>query len=189
VSEPLSEVIASLPEGEDLDLDEVLDRFGARAHGTALLLLGLPDAIPLPVPSLGAILGPPLALVSLHLAVFGDGGHRPSRLRRWRLPARWVALMKRYVNPYLAKAERITQTRWSALARRQRLVGLVCLALSLVLVLPIPFMNTPPSLCLVLLAWGIVQRDGAFVLAGLAATLALGVALALLAGQLMELVA
>jgi hypothetical protein len=97
--------------------------------------------------------------------------------------------MKRYVNPYLARAERITQTRWSALARRQRLVGLVCLALSLVLVLPIPFMNTPPSLCLVLLAWGIVQRDGAFVLAGLAATLALGVALALLAGQLMELVA
>jgi hypothetical protein len=189
VSEPLSDVIRSLPEGQDLDLEDVLDRFGSRAHGTALLLLGLPDAIPLPVPSVGAILGLPLALISLHLAVFGDSGRLPARLRRWRLPARVVTLLKRYVNPYLARAEAITQPRWSALAERQRLVGLVCLALSLVLVLPIPFMNTPPSLCLVLLAWGIVQRDGIFVLAGLAATGALGIALVVGAERLLSLFA
>lgn len=189
MSEPLSDLIDALPEGRDLSLEEVLGTLGSRAHGTALLLLGLPDAIPLPVPSVGAILGLPLALISLHLAIFGDAGQLPDRVRRWRLPARAVALLKRHVAPYLARVEGVTRRRWHALAERQRLVGLVCLILSVTLLLPIPLMNTPPSLCLVLLAWGIVQRDGAFVLAGLVATAALAAALTLLAGQLVELVA
>jgi hypothetical protein len=189
VDKPLSDLIDALPDGRDLPLEEMLGAFGSRAHGTAILLLGLPDAIPLPVPSVGAILGLPLALISLHLAVFGDGGHLPGRLGRWRLPQRAIALLKRYVTPYLARAERVSARRWSALAERQRLVGLVCLLLSVLLLLPIPFMNTPPSLCLVLLAWGIVQRDGVFVLAGFVATAALGLALTLVAGRILELVA
>lgn len=180
MSEPLSDLIHALPEGRDVSLEEVLETFGSRAHGTALLLLGLPDSIPLPVPSVGLILGLPLALISLHLAVFGDEGRLPARVCRWRLPARVVVLMKTHVTPWLAKVEGVTATRWHALAERRRLVGLVCLVLSIVLVLPIPFMNTPPSLCLVLLAWGIVQRDGVFVMAGLAATVALAVAFAAL---------
>ena len=189
MSEPLSDLIDDLPEGRDLSIEEVLGTFGSRAHGTALLLLGLPDSVPLPVPSVGAILGVPLALISLHMAVFGDAGRLPARVCRWRLPARAVTLMKQYVTPWLAKVERITETRWHALAERQRFVGVVCLILSVVLFLPIPLMNTPPSLCLVLLAWGIVQRDGVFVLAGLASTALLGIFLTLLAGRLLDFVA
>lgn len=187
MNEPLSDLIDALPEGRDLSLEEVLGTLGSRAHGTALLLLGLPDAIPLPVPSVGAILGLPLALISLHLAVFGGTGPLPQRVRRWHMPARVVALLKRYVAPYLARAEAVTRPRWRALAGRQRLVGLVCFLLSLVLVLPVPLMNTPPSLCLVLLAWGIIQHDGVFVAAGLVATAALALALVLLVEGLVAL--
>ena len=187
--ESLSDLMLALPDGEDLDLARLLDTFGTRAHGTALLLLSLPDAIPLPVPSVGAILGVPLALISLHLALFGDGGHLPRRLYDWRLPARGVALMKRYVVPMIAKAERVSRPRFGAVAGQQRFAGLVCLALSILLLLPIPLMNTPPSLCLALLAWGMIQRDGVFVIAGLASTAALGIALTLLVEGLLGLVA
>ena len=189
MSEPLSELIHALPGGRDLSLEEVLRTFGSRAHGTALLLLGLPDSIPLPVPSVGAILGVPLALISLHMTVYGDQGGLPARVCRWRLPARAIALMKQYVTPCLAKLERITAKRWHELAERQRLVGVVCLLLSVVLFLRIPLMNAPPSVCLVLLAWGIVQRDGVFVMVGLASSAALGVALTLLTWRLVAFVA
>jgi hypothetical protein len=185
----LSDLMLALPDGEDLSIGHLLEVFGSRAHGTALFLLSLPDSIPLPVPSVGAILGVPLALISMHLAVFGDAGHLPDRITSWRLPARSIALMKRYVAPYIATVERVSRPRFGAVAERQRLVGLVCLILSLVLLLPIPFMNTPPSICLALLSWGIVQRDGVFVIAGLAATAGLGLALTLLVEQLIAAVA
>ena len=50
--------------------------------------------------------------------------------------------------------------------------GLVCLMLSLVLVLPIPLGNMLPALAICLLALGILERDGLWVLAGLAAAAA-----------------
>ena len=55
------------------------------------------------------------------------------------------------------------------MAGRERLVGLVCLLLSLILLLPIPFFNTPPAIAMALLSWGLIRRDGAFVLVGLMA--------------------
>ena len=186
--ESLSNLMLALPDGEDLALGRLLEMFGTRAHGTALLLLSLPDSIPLPVPSVGAILGIPLAVISVHLAVFGDGGRLPRRLDAWRLPARSVGMMKRYVVPVIATAERASRPRLGVVAERQRFVGVVCLALSILLFLPIPLMNTPPSLCLAILAWGMVQRDGVFVIAGLVATVALGVALGLLLEGLIGLV-
>ncbi len=187
--ESLTKLLQSLPDGKDLALGGLLETFGSRAHGTALLLLSLPDSIPLPVPSVGAIVGLPLALISAHLAIFGETGGLPRRAVEWRLPARGVALIKRYVVPVIARAERLSRPRLGVLAGRQRLIGLVCLVLSILLFLPIPLMNTPPSLCLALLAWGIVQRDGIFVIAGLASAAALALSLVLLVDRLWSFVA
>jgi hypothetical protein len=59
----------------------------------------------------------------------------------------------------------------------------------MLLLLPLPLFNTPPALCLALLAWGMVQRDGAAVAAGLAGTLAVTAALGWVAGRLHDLLA
>jgi hypothetical protein len=54
--------------------------------------------------------------------------------------------------------------------RYERVIGLVCLYLAILLLLPIPFVNFPPALCLVLIALGMVQRDGLLAAIGLGAT-------------------
>ena len=46
-------------------------------------------------------------------------------------------------------------------------VGLVCLLLAAVLVLPIPLGNMLPALAISLMALGVLERDGLWVLAGL----------------------
>ena len=51
----------------------------------------------------------------------------------------------------------------------ESVVGTVCLLLALVLVLPIPLGNMLPALAICLLALGILERDGLWVLAGFAA--------------------
>jgi hypothetical protein len=154
--------------GEAVTLGDALDHAGARMHGAAILLLALPEALPLPIPSFGAILGVPLLMTSAHLALFGERGNLPARARQIRLPQRMLALMTRYFVGPMRRAERLSQDRLSALAGRERLVGVVCIALSSLLLLPIPLMNVPPALALVILSWGLVQRDGLFVGLGLA---------------------
>ena len=51
-------------------------------------------------------------------------------------------------------------------------VGLICLLLAVVLVLPIPLGNMLPALAICLMALGILERDGWWVLAGFIAAAA-----------------
>lgn len=146
---------------------------GLRAHGFALLLIVLPETIPWPLPSASTILGIPLVLVAAHLLLFGEASGIPARVAGLKVPVRTIAAVSRYVLPALEWLERASRPRWSGLARRVRLIAAVCLYLSVVLLLPIPFVNLAPALCLAALALGMIQRDGVFVAIGLAGTVAL----------------
>jgi hypothetical protein len=83
----------------------------------------------------------------------------------------------RYLGPVLTWFEAFARPRWSDLARQERLGGIVCLYLSFLLLLPIPFVNLAPAVCLALIALGLVQRDGICVALGFAGTAVLTVVL------------
>jgi hypothetical protein len=174
---PLSRILRGLPEGGGLPLGGLMARMGSRAHGTALLLLALPEAIPIPVPSASTILGWPLVIVSAHLAAVGEGSRLPHRVERWSVPEALLNVVRQRLAPVLERAERLSRPRWERIAGREQLIGLVCLHLSLILLLPLPLVNTPPALCIALLAWGMIQRDGTFVVAGIIGTVLLTAAL------------
>jgi hypothetical protein len=144
----------------------------------ALLIFILPEVVPLPVPSIGAILGIPLILIAGHLMLFGEHAGFPERLMKVSIPVSALRAVTRYVAPVLDRFEDMSRPRWLALARRERLAGAVCLYLGLILFLPIPFFNFPPSICLAMIAFGVVVRDGMVVAAGYAAAGLLTVAMA-----------
>lgn len=165
--------------GEDVTLGAAIDQPGARMHGAAILLMALPECIPLPIPSFGAILGVPLVAVSAHLALYGESANLPAKARTIGLPPRMIELMSRYLIGPLGYTEHLSRPRVSILASREKLVGIACLLMSLLLLLPIPLMNVPPAIALVFLSWGLVQRDGLFI--GIGIGIATGVVLSLLA--------
>lgn len=174
----LAGVLRDLPDGQAVALGDMLAATGTRTHGAALLLLSLPEALPLPLPSASAILGIPLVIVSAHLALFGEAGALPRRLRARILPPWLVGALRGRIADIIGRAEGLSRRRWLPLARSERLLGLVCLYLSALLLAPLPLFNVPPAFCLVLIAWGMVQRDGRAVAAGLAGTVVLTAALA-----------
>jgi hypothetical protein len=76
----------------------------------------------------------------------------------------------RAISAWLQRAERMLRPRASALALppMEYLVGLVCLLLAIVVLLPIPLGNMLPALAISMLALGILERDGYWVVGGLA---------------------
>jgi hypothetical protein len=157
---------------EKITLGDVMRQGGSRAHGLGLLLFALPETLPIPLPSMSTILAIPLIVISGHLILFGESRGIPRKIRDRSVSTSLVQKLEKYVAPVFSKLERLSHPRWEALAERERLVGVACLILSVILALPIPFGNLVPALCLAILAFGMIQRDGVVVALGLLGTLA-----------------
>ena len=80
------------------------------------------------------------------------------------------AVLIRRISPWLIRAEKLLRPRWHwlALPPMEYLVGGVCLLLAIVLTLPVPLGNMLPALAISVLALGVLEQDGLWVLAGLA---------------------
>ncbi len=184
---PLSQVLEDLPEAGPVTLGQFARLSGTRAHGLTLLILSLPEIV-MYIPGSSAVLAVPIFLVALNLAIHGESGHMPGWLARRTLPARLVRVMRRGLPRFLRWGERLSRPRWPLVAARGRVAGLVCLVHAVVLMAPLPFLNTPPALCVALMAWGLVYRDGIAMVLGAAGSVLVLVAVVTLGAQSWALV-
>lgn len=147
---------------------DLLAALGDRALAALLFVFAVPNVLPVP-PGTSAILGAPLVFLAAQLA-FGRRPWLPAVIaRRTMTRADFAAVVRRIV-PWLERAERLLRPRAMGLTQppMEYLIGLVCLLLAVVLVLPVPLGNMLPALAISLLALGILERDGLWVLTGLA---------------------
>jgi len=146
---------------------DLLDRFEDRAFGTLLLILAVPNVIPMP--GLSTVVGVPMIFLGAQMAL---GARRPRLPRRLAAAgferASFRAMMDRAM-PRLRKVERLLHPRLPVLTSSvaERLLGLFVAVMGAVLALPIMFGNLPPAIGVALVALGLIERDGAAVLAGL----------------------
>lgn len=161
---------------ERITVADLLTAMEGRAFGALLLLFAFPNILPSP-PGLAAILGLPLIYLASQL-MLGRSPWLPNFIANRSISRVSFATVIIRATPWIARAERMLVTRLHILAGpvAQRLLGAVCLLLSLILVLPIPFGNMLPSLAICIIALGMLERDGAWILGGLfAAVIAAGV--------------
>lgn len=186
-----SKILRSLAASKEdqVSVGALMAAMGSRAHGIALILLALPDTLPLPFPSLSTVLGVPLVLVAAHLVLAGEDSGLPERVLAAKMPTRVLHVLARCLAPVLEFLELITRPRLTKILRYERWLGLVCLFLAVLLLLPLPFVNFAPALCLVGLALGMVQRDGLLVMLSLAGTVLLTLALGAAARWLADVIA
>jgi hypothetical protein len=156
---------------ERISVRDLIDALGDRALGALLFLFAFPNVLPMP-PGTSAVLGAPLVFLAAQLMV-GRGPWLPRLLASRSMSQADFAALVRRIAPWLKRGERMLRPRFSWLARppAEFALGAVCLVLALVLVLPVPLGNVLPAVAISLLALAIVERDGLWVLAGLAMAL------------------
>lgn len=165
VSQRLAALVAD-PLVERISVADLVTALGDRGFGLLLLLLTLPNALPVPGPGLSAILALPAALLAAQMALGLQQPRLPLRLQRWSFSRIRVAAVLGRACPSLERLERFLRPRRPLAG--DRLVGLVCLLLALVLALPIPFGNVPVAWAMILVALGVIERDGLATVAGMA---------------------
>ena len=163
---------------DELAGDETRDRIAVsdlvvamqvRAYGALLLIFALPNVLPAP-PGTSGLLGLPLLFLSTRM-MLGQTPWLPQFIASRSVPRASFAVVIDRAMPWLQRAERLLRHRLSLLTTgpAQQVLGLFCLFLTLILVIPIPFGNLAPSLAMCLIALGVLERDGLWVIIGVVA--------------------
>ena len=173
--ESLSDMLSALAQDtsrERISVGELLTALGDRALGAMLFIFAFPNVLPTP-PGTSTVLGAPLIFLAAQLA-FGRKPWLPAVVAKRSMSHRDFAALIRRIAPWLQRAERLLRPRLSRLALppMEYMIGLVCLLLAVVLVLPIPLGNVGPALAISLLALGVLERDGLWILAGVGVAVA-----------------
>jgi hypothetical protein len=159
---------------ERIAISDLLLALGDRATGALIFIFAFPNVLPTP-PGTSSILGAPLIFLAAQL-MLGRAPWLPAFVaNRSMTRADFSTLVKRIV-PWLQRAESLLRPRWSSLALppMEQLIGGLALLLAVLLVLPIPLGTVLPALAISLLALGVLERDGVWVLAGLVVAAAAG---------------
>jgi hypothetical protein len=169
----ITDILLSFTQGfssTEISIRELRDQLSGRIYGMLLLVLALPNLIPLPAPGLSAITGLPLLILSVQLMLGKNTPWFPQVVLNRKIRTEHLQQICTKTIPHLSKLERYVLPRffWLVHPPADRIIATVCVLLSLLIMLPIPFGNALPALAVCFFSIALLQRDGIFVLAGLA---------------------
>ena len=156
--------LAAEAAGETARIDWILAHLHERAFGLFLLVLALPCCIPFlyGVPQVVAL---PLMFISVQIALGRAAPWLPERLGARTVTTAALTDLARRAGPWLARIETVSRPRLVALTRPplDRAVGVALVLFSASILVPLPGTNTVPGIAVVIVAMGLLQRDGILV--------------------------
>lgn len=156
----MDRLLDSFP-GETVAVGDLVDALGQRAHGTVLLLLAVPNLVPIPIlPGSTTVFGALIALVALQLVAAYPVLWLPSRVRVYRMArataATWLARAETLTGHLAGEGDCLPDNQ-PAHGLLSRAVGVLALVHGLILALPIPFANFLPALGVACLGAGLAR--------------------------------
>jgi len=146
----------------------VLAHLHERAFGLFLLILALPCCIPFlyGIPQVVAL---PLMFVSAQILIGRKTPWLPKRLARRAGSKDGLHSLSDRAGPWLRKLEALSRPRLSRLSTQpfDRFVGLGLVLFSASILVPLPGTNSVPGVSVVIIAMGMLQRDGILIVLGL----------------------
>jgi hypothetical protein len=178
-----------------LPLSVLINRAGSSGFGSIVGILIIPMLIPLPIPVAGfsALVGSGIILIGTQLALGYDRPYLPKFIARQKLSANAARVLLNNIDRLLQPLERTSKHRFSIFCRSwwgSRTIG-ICLvgnALLMSLPLPIPLTNLLPAYTILVLAIGLLELDGLFILIGYALSVATTLFFVSIAGAIWKLV-
>jgi hypothetical protein len=173
-SRPLSDTLRSLIDGIDgatVSLRELMQSVGEQGLLLICALASLPFLIPVSIPGVSTVFG--AAIILIGIAVFLNRlPWLPKRILDRRLDTgKLVPALEKGLR-IVSRIDGFLKPRWPAMTRGSavnRINALAITAGGVLLLFPlglVPFSNTLPAIAILLLATGMIQRDGLMVVGG-----------------------
>jgi hypothetical protein len=172
---PRSQRLAQIAEESGPDrimLSELARQLHSRVWGGLLVIFAAINVIPLP-PGTNSVIAIPLALVSAQMAFGRSSPWFPARIDRRGVTKAELQKLIEKMGPFEARVERVFRPRLGELTgpTATRVIGLLCLVLSVIAGLPILMIHNAPAVAILLFGLALIYRDGALVIIGVIAAI------------------
>jgi len=174
---------------ERISIEALLEPLRRRAFGFLLLLLAIPNFIPVPL-GIGGIMGVLVIALGLEMLVGLEHPWIPGFLRRRTMSREGLLRFLDRAQPITRRLEMVCKPRLQRLTQRPFtfVSGAIMILIGILLALPIPFTNYVFGGMLIAFAFALVERDGALLVAVWTATLIVVIASATFSRALVGLV-
>jgi hypothetical protein len=175
--------------GERISVESLLEPLKRRAFGFLLLLLAIPNFIPVPL-GIGGVMGVLVIALGVEMLLGLDHPWVPGFLRRRTMSRDGLLRFLDRAEPITRRLETVCKPRLQRLTRRPFtfVSGAIMILIGILLALPIPFTNYVFGGMLIAFAFALVERDGALLVTVWTATLAIVIASATFSRALVGLV-
>jgi len=168
---PLSKLLTDMKSNltqERVSIAQILEEFHERGFGFFLFIVALPPALPLPGFGISAVFAIPLVLLTVQQILGFHTVWVPQRLKGKSISRNNIHKIIDLSLPYILKGEVFIKPRLGFLTQGiySHIIGVLGLIMALCSAIPLPLMNTVPTLGIAIMAIGIMMRDGLCVLAG-----------------------
>lgn len=164
-SEIIKDIIASSAVGGQITVGEFMQFLGERAFCLVILMFSLPNSLPVPgIPGFSTLTGLPITFIAFQMVMGRETIWLPYRIASKHFSRQGLAKILAKALPAVIWLEKYLTPRWLFVTSRagERMLGLLFIALSLLIALPIPGGNFLPGLSMSLIALGMLERDGIF---------------------------
>lgn len=150
-------------------VSELLADFHENGFLLTMVFFALPVAIPLPYPlGFTTIIGTPLLILSLQMLL----GYRqvclPSKVNNYMISNDLLIKISSKIFPILKFTEKYIKPRYKFAKSIycEQFVGLISLICSISIIIPLPLTNSLPSIAIIIMSLGLLNRDGVVILLG-----------------------
>ncbi|MBS0279588.1 MAG: exopolysaccharide biosynthesis protein [Proteobacteria bacterium] len=156
--------------GERVSLEDVVASLGDRGLGVLMAIFAVPNIFPAPIPFGNVIFGIPVIILAVHLMLGWPRLVLPKSIARRSIGASVLKSITPRLAGMLARIEPLLKPRLPAVSTpaAERVIGLICVVLSILSALPIPFGHMVPALALMVIGLGLIEHDGVAILLGAA---------------------
>lgn len=175
--------------GDEITLGDFLDPLGERAFGFLILILALPNFIPVPL-GVGGVMGVLIIWIGLQMLLGFEHPWLLGALRRRGVKRASIERFIARLTPVLRWLERLCRPRLESLTRHpaHRVSGFLLVLIGVALALPIPFTNYLFGFLLVVYAVALIERDGIALVIAWIASAAVAIVLLTLSSAVVDAV-
>lgn len=163
----LEAMAARAPE-EGYSLREIFDQLDESAFGAGLFLLALPCCIPF-LYGVPQVVSLPMMALAAQMVMGREQPWMPDKMAARKIDRKGLTQMSKGGRKWLGWIEAIVRPRLTLITgkRSERVIGaFLCFFCASILV-PLPMTNTVPGFAVAIASFGLMQKDGLMVIAGL----------------------
>jgi len=170
INESLLNTAAGVSKTSPKTIGDIIDILHERGFGILIFMFALPMALPLPVPpGMNLLFAVPLLFLTFQQILAKKSPWLPQSIAQRPVDPQKLSSMLNKSRPFLDKLSIIIRPRLGFMtqAYTTRFIGMFGVLFALCVCIPIPMTNTVPSFAILLMALGILIRDGLAIMAGI----------------------